>query len=139
MGSLGFPFQAHKPSNLLLPYSLLTQILETICLLLFVALIGEELAFTGPFPLPLLHTVLWTHWDSFRVSLFCLILFYFMCMSVCMHACTLHAMCTEVRRRCQIPWKQSSQLPCGCWALNLGLLQEQQILQTTDPSFQHLV
>lgn len=31
------------------------------------------------------------------------------------------------------------QLPCGCWELNLDLLQEQQVLFTTEPTLQQLI
>jgi hypothetical protein len=33
--------------------------------------------------------------------------------------------------------RDSFEWQCGCWELNLGLLQEQQALLTTEPSFQH--
>jgi hypothetical protein len=40
---------------------------------------------------------------------------------------------TEARRGCQIPWDSNyrrCELPCGCWELNSGLIEEQQMLLT---------
>jgi hypothetical protein len=34
--------------------------------------------------------------------------------------------------------QDSGELPCGCWELNLGPLEEQSVLSTTEPSLQPL-
>lgn len=39
----------------------------------------------------------------------------------------------EVRRRHLTPWCYEPP-PCGCWELNLGLVQEQQVFPTTEPA-----
>jgi hypothetical protein len=36
----------------------------------------------------------------------------------------------------QIPIKDGCKLPCGCWELNSGPLEEQSVLLPTEPSFQ---
>ena len=50
-----------------------------------------------------------------------------------------HAGTTKARRRCQIPWNwsYSYEPPCGCWASNPSLLQEQSVLLTDGLSLQH--
>ena len=47
--------------------------------------------------------------------------------------------CVSVRG-CQIPGtggRDSCELPCWCWELNLDPLEEQSVLLTAEPSFQH--
>jgi hypothetical protein len=45
----------------------------------------------------------------------------------------MHAGPKEARRRWLIFWDKS-ELPCGCWELNLGPLEEQPVLLITEPS-----
>jgi hypothetical protein len=56
----------------------------------------------------------------------------------CLYVCISPAWCL-VRKGHQIPWVQSYEscsLPCRCWELNLGLLQEQEVFLTAEPSLQ---
>jgi hypothetical protein len=39
-------------------------------------------------------------------------------------------------RGCQISLQNDCELPCGCWKLNSGPLEEQSVLLTTEPSLQ---
>jgi hypothetical protein len=52
----------------------------------------------------------------------------------CLHVCLCEGVRspgTTVIDKCE--------LPCGCWELNLGLLEEQQVLLTTEPSLRSRV
>ena len=64
---------------------------------------------------------------------------YFICMSILLprviHTCPVHVCChrspgTGIRDSCE--------LPCGCWELNPGPLEEQPVLLTAEPSLQPL-
>jgi hypothetical protein len=52
-------------------------------------------------------------------------------------------MCTGVlpaRAYVRIPWNRNYtyKMPCGCWELNFGPLEEYLVLLSTEPSLQHL-
>jgi hypothetical protein len=57
--------------------------------------------------------------------------YYFRLLLFCMHVC-LH----EGVRSPGAGATVSCELPCGCWELNLGPLQEEPVLLTAEPSFQ---
>jgi hypothetical protein len=40
-------------------------------------------------------------------------------------------------KRASDPITDGCELPCGCWELNSGPLEEQSVLFTTEPSLQH--
>ena len=68
--------------------------------------------------------------DLFGGLRYFLFLFYMYERLAYIYECTPHAYLVpaEARRRCKIPWKGSYtddwELPCKCWELNLGPLQE---------------
>lgn len=73
----------------------------------------------------------------------CLYLFYFISMRVfffCVYLCTLCAWCPqnsdEYIGSLELELKSSYELPFGCWNLNLGPLQEQQLLLIIESSLQ---
>ena len=42
----------------------------------------------------------------------------------------------HTRRGHQTPFIDGCELPCGCWELNSGLLEEESVLLTAEPSLQ---
>lgn len=55
----------------------------------------------------------------------------------CLHACMYTACMFGARRGRQLSWNRSCRwlwLPCGCWELEPGPLQEQQAFSTAEPS-----
>jgi hypothetical protein len=49
----------------------------------------------------------------------------------------MYSLSLESRKECQIPWGWnigSCELAHGCWESNLGPLEEQPVLSTTEPS-----
>ena len=75
---------------------------------------------------------------------FCL--FYLMCMGVlsdCVSVYNVHV-CHPQRleegvRSVSISIIDGCELPCGCWDLNPGLLEEQPVLLTSEPTLQPLL
>lgn len=64
---------------------------------------------------------------------------YFLCTGVFayMYTCRSLLLPLEARRGCPVPWSiDSCKWPCGCWALSLGLSEEQPVLLTTERSLQ---
>ena len=54
-----------------------------------------------------------------------------------MHVCVyVHCVLEEIIRSSGPGVTEDYELPCGCWELNSGPLQEQQVLLTTEPPFQ---
>lgn len=56
-----------------------------------------------------------------------------------MYVFPMHVVLIDTKRRCEIPPELELQivvLPCGCWELNSGPLQVQQILLTAKPCIQ---
>lgn len=80
--------------------------------------------------------------SSLSPSFLIFILFYFMCMSECLTYIYIHSshvclVTMEARKEYQIPWNQSDrlcELPCRCQEQSPGLLEEQLVLLTTEPS-----
>jgi hypothetical protein len=62
------------------------------------------------------------------------------CVYMCVCVCTLYFICIDVLPVCMfvsdfgVPY--SCELLCGCWKLNPGLLEEQSVLLSTEPSLQ---
>jgi hypothetical protein len=61
------------------------------------------------------------------------------CMCYVYHACLMPMEVGEDIGYSETGVTESSELPCWCWEPNLGSLQEQEVLLTTEPSFQPIV
>ena len=60
----------------------------------------------------------------------------FVCMHVCApYVCLLPEYTIEGIKSPRMRVTDSYELPCKCWQLNLGPLEEQPVLLTTEPSF----
>jgi hypothetical protein len=77
------------------------------------------------------------HKDFFKVILFCLSYFYFMYRSA-LFACmnVPNAWSEEHTGSPGTGVVDNCELPCGCWELNPGVLQEQPVFLTTESSLQ---
>ena len=79
-----------------------------------------------------------------KIEIYFKYLFYVLWVFACLYKCAPCAclVSAEVKRGCQISGtglKDRCEPPCGCWVLDLGLLQEQPVLLTTDSSFSSTV
>ena len=87
---------------------------------------------TALWPLCMTHT--WTWIQTHIHKGFLMFYFYFMCMGV-VPASVWGSDPLELEL--QTPYGRAK-LPCGCWELNPGPLEEQPVLLTTEPSLQPL-